>query len=121
MNKTSFFEIRAKFIVLIFDSREQSAQTQSPSNWMTDWLTCLQKHFSPIQVLHFIAVILGISCAWSSASRFCPMHFRKTFSMQLQWLDFGLSTELQDNFPRDDITAAEHGWRVDLGRVENDV
>lgn len=84
-----------------------------------EWLTCLQQNFSPVQVLHFIAVVLRVSRAGPGAARLGPVDFSETFCMQLQRLHFSLHRELEHNLPWDNISAAEHWRTVQLRGIEH--
>lgn len=112
---------RAKHPKMRFGHRRRGLIIRLSSASGCEWLTCLQKHFSPVQVLHFIAVVLRVRGTGPSAARLGPVNFSETFCMQLQRVDLTLRREIEHNLPWDNISTAEHRRTVHLRRIKHDV
>lgn len=110
---------RAKHLKVRFGHRRRGLIIRLSSASGCEWLTCLQKHFSPVQVLHFIAVVLRVRGAGPSAARLGPVNFSETFCMQLQRVDLTLRREIEHNLPWDNISTAEHRRTVHLRRIKH--
>lgn len=82
-------------------------------------LTCLQQHLSAVQVLHFVAVVLGVRGAGARRSGLGPVHFCKTLSVKLQGVYPTLPGQLQHHPPGHNIPTAVHRRTVHLRRVED--
>ena len=92
-----------------------------PHSTLDHQLTCLQQRLPVVQILDFIAVVLGVRGAGACRTGLCPVNPCKTFGVQLQGFHFGLPREFQNNFPRHNISTAEDGRRVDFWRVQDDL
>lgn len=92
-----------------------------PSPGLQSGLTCLQQHLSAVQVLHLVAVVLGVRGAGAGGPGLGPVYFGETFGVELQGLHLTLPGQLQHHPAGHHVPAAEHRRAVHLRRVEDDV
>lgn len=84
-------------------------------------LTCLQQHLPAVQVLHLVAVVLGVGGAGACGPGLGPVHLGEALGVELQGVHPGLPGHVQHHPARHHVPAAEHRGTVHLRGVEHDV
>lgn len=124
-NKTTQCPHPNKTLSLGFDPTSLPLQTRThppccpPSQRLQSGLTCLQQHLSAVQVLHFVAVVLGVRGAGAGGPGLGPVHFSESLGVELQGVHPTLLGQFHHHPAGHHVPAAEHGRTVHLRGVED--